>query len=280
MARQFHIATIVNKAALYDAMRESMALQGFDHSNSRFTVYDNSNENRHDPYQALREFPGAVSEPYVIFCHQDLLFTPQSSATVLTRLLKELDEQKPKWAVAGPAGASGRGDLVMYLNDPTGSYRSRELPHRVNSLDECFLILRRSNYVQPTAGLRGFHLYGTDLCLNAIAQEKECYVIPFPITHLSGGDRSSVAFAKAEEAISQAWRPQFVWAVIQTTCTQIRISAFPFIERWLHNRVVNGLLRRSVPILFRKKSRRITAQTPAKSADPQAAHPSSNDLAN
>ena len=54
MARPLHIATISNDRPAYDRMRESMGAVGFTEQNCRFSLLDNSVENRHDPYQTLR----------------------------------------------------------------------------------------------------------------------------------------------------------------------------------------------------------------------------------
>ena len=41
------------------------------------------------------------------------------------------------------------------------------VPGRVETLDECFILMRRSRPVVGSYDLGGFHFYGPDLCLQA-----------------------------------------------------------------------------------------------------------------
>jgi hypothetical protein len=239
---RFHVVTIFNDTDCYRRMRSSMAAVGFDSQTCRFTALDNHLTNVHDPYQVLQRLGGDGEEPYVILCHQDLLFDHATSAETLTLRLAHLDELDPAWAIAGTAGGDRGGSAVLHLDDPTGSYRWPTLPHLVVTLDENFLVLRRSQYVRPTPSLSGFHLYGTDLGLNATVQRKSCYVIDFPVHHLSAGDPEGQAFIAAERELVREWRSRLMWGVVKTTCTTLSISFVPPAERVLAARRVRRFL--------------------------------------
>ena len=170
--RLLHIATIANDLAVYRSMRASMAAAGFSDELCRFTLFDNSKSNQHDPYRVLRDLAGDGDEPHIMLCHQDLLFSGQSSFAALQTQLEILKRHDAVWGVAGTAGGDANGQLILHLDDPSGSWRTKDLPREVISLDENLLLLQRAHYVTPSADLSGFHLYGTDLCLRAFCNRK------------------------------------------------------------------------------------------------------------
>lgn len=233
MPRPFHIVTISNDRAVYDAMRASMAAVGYDEANCRFTLLDNTAGNRHEPYQVIRDSLAAGDEPYLVLCHQDLLFDDRTGRDVLARLVDELNARDRRWALAGPAGGDLHGKLVMHLDDPFGNWRAPGLPRRAQSLDECFLLFRRGRAVPPTPGLSGFHFYGGDAALSAIAAGRTAYIIAFPVRHLSPGNTKSREFLACRAAFVDAWRPRLLVGLVRTTCAELRVSAHPLVERAL-----------------------------------------------
>ena len=54
-----------------------------------------------------------------------------------------------------------------------------ELPAKVHTLDENFIVVRRAANLSLSHDLDGFHLYGTDLCLIADVLGGNRYVIDF-----------------------------------------------------------------------------------------------------
>jgi len=242
--RLLHIATIVNDPAVYRAMRASMAAVGFTDESCRFTVFDNSKSNQHEPYSVLRQLATDGDEPYVMLCHQDLLFSGECSMEVLLQQFEKLTAVDPRWAIAGTAGGDIHGQLVYHMDDPIGSFRAPDLPRAVVSLDENLLILQRSHYPLPTPGLSGFHLYGTDLCLNAYLRGQSAYVIAFPVRHLSPGNVFSAAFAESLEQMSAAWKRQLFFGLIRTPCSEIRIAPFGWLRNALRGGRIKEFLRR------------------------------------
>ena len=234
--RLLHIATIVNDHAVYDAMRASMADSGFTEETCRFTVFDNSVVNQHDPYGVLRQLASDGDEAYVMLCHQDLLFSSECSLQVLQKQIEELNKLDPRWAIAGTAGADIHGQLVIHLDDPNGRWRMPDLPRKVVSLDENLLLLQRSHYTLTTPGLWGFHLYGTDLCLNAYLRGESAYVIAFPVRHLSPGNIFSSAFGESLARLSSEWKRRLLFALVRTPCSELRLAPFG----WLRTSLLGG----------------------------------------
>jgi hypothetical protein len=86
----------------------------------------------------------------------------------------------------------------------------------VHSLDENFLVIRTGTAISCTAGLAGFHLYGTDLCLNALEGGWQSYVIDFRLHHLGVGHKDS-AYQAALDRFVKSWSSRTVAWYIRTT---------------------------------------------------------------
>lgn len=210
-----------------------MDAAGFTSDRCRFTAFENLTSNVHDPYRVIPAVLKEGAEPYVLFCHQDLLIDREYTFNDLMGALDLLTQEDPQWAIAGTGGADRWGNLFLCLDDPNGSHRTAGLPRQVISLDENFLLFRRSRPLELSADLNGFHFYGTDVCLQAHRKGWHAYVIEFPITHLSAGDTSSEAFRAGRATFVKAWRRRLLVGLIYTTCTELRISRFPWIEKLL-----------------------------------------------
>jgi len=234
MKKSFHICTIVNRPDEYDQMRLSFENAGFTGANSRFSAFDNTSDNRHDPYRLLDRLIAETPEQYLILCHQDVRADLDHSASDLTAALERLDEIDPDWVVAGNAGVDFHGVTIMHMDAPDGPYRFPRLPCQVMSLDENFLVIKPRCGVSTSSELDGFHFYGTDLALNAKLRQGRAYVIDFLLTHLSPGDSGSSAFAESKERFGQVWRKRLLVGLIRTTTgTEVRVSRAAIIERFL-----------------------------------------------
>jgi hypothetical protein len=244
MTRLLYIATISNDLSAYARLRESMAVAGFTEESCRFELFDNSTDNRFDPFDVLRELPTRVSEPYLILCHQDLIFTPETTFDSLLQRTSELEQKYTDWAVAGCAGRGRRGEYLFNVNDPNGRHRVQGLPSEAISLDEMFLLLKRSKFPTPTPGLRGFHFYGTDVAINAKLDGHRALVIDFPLTHLSAGNTGTSAFMEAKLSFEEALRGKLLIGVISTTCTHMVVSRWRFMEWLLRSRYARAILPR------------------------------------
>ena len=123
----------------------------------------------------------------VVFAHQDV-FLPSGWSKKLLQVVSRLTERDSKWGVAGVYGVTHCGNGIGYVYS-TGLRRfvGRPFaePSLARSLDEVVLILRRSSGLRFDEDLPGFHLYGTDICLEAEALGMRNYVVPCFILHNS-----------------------------------------------------------------------------------------------
>lgn len=229
-----HICTLTNDLGQYAEMRRSMESAGFTEEVCRYTLLDNSQGNRYDPFAAVTSECQSSTEPYLIFCHQDIRLDRGHGMDQLLSALRQLDERDPKWAVAGNAGVTAMGVWVGRITDPRGVHRNAELPCRVISLDENFLVVRTASRLCCSPDIGGFHLYATDLCLNAVVRGFTAHVVDFHLRHLSAGDANSPAFRRGMKRFARSWNGRMVLASIESpTRSVIRLSRFEFARRLL-----------------------------------------------
>lgn len=183
----FSICTMLTDWDEYHECIASFRARGFDEDRCEFIVVDNSVANQADGYVACNEFLQAARGRYVVLCHQDILLMEHGFADLEARLA-ELEEIDPHWAVCGNAGYTEDGWPVLGLEQAYGPERQHgELPTRVMSVDENFIVVRRLANLALSRDLHGYHHYGPDLCIIADILGWNVYVIDFYLKHKSTG---------------------------------------------------------------------------------------------
>jgi hypothetical protein len=210
----YSICTMITRPAEYEAMRESFLAHGFASEDTEYLSIDNSHGNRMHAFQAYNAFLTEARAPYIILCHHDVVLL-EHGREKLDRLLAELDQVDPFWAVCGNAGVREDGVLAIRITDPHGPNRLRggPFPALVTSLDENFVVVRRAANLAVSRDLAGFHLCATDLCLVADILGWSAYVIDFHLDHRSGGDfEGSFHQSKSElrRKYQRAFRPRWI----------------------------------------------------------------------
>lgn len=187
--KKYTFCTLVTKHDEYLEMVNSAKKVGFDTSDVEFLFFDNIHSNQFDGYSGINKALDMAKGEYLIFCHQDILFH-DDNREILDECLLELEKIDPKWAVAGNAGKTWTSRLKARITDPkSNNIHIGQLPARVMSLDENFLILNRKHRFSTSQSiLSGFHLYALDLCQNSYNLGLSCYVINFHLLHKSSGN--------------------------------------------------------------------------------------------
>lgn len=222
----FTIATLVTDPEQYSAMRASFAERGFTDADCEFLFIDNSGVTQTCAYTGLNRALNQARGKFVILCHQDVRLNEHGRAELEARLL-ELETIDPAWALVGNAGGAAPGQLAVRISDPHGANQKvGDLPARVASLDENFILVKREANLAFSRDLSGFHFYGADICTLADILGWSAYVIDFHLHHLSPGNPNR-DFEIQKEAFrskwSQALRPRW----IQTTCALLRLDGDP-----------------------------------------------------
>lgn len=237
----FSICTLVTNHAEYTAMVQSFVSRGFTTETTEFLYLDNTIKNDWDAFQGIKRFLLMARGTYIIVCHQDIRLL-SDDREILEKRLMALDASDPNWALAGNAGAKQDGFLVTRISDPHGDdQRCGNFPAQVVSLDENFIVIRRDGMPSLSSGLSGFHLYGTDLCLQARCAGRTAWVIDFHLRHLSAGS-VDLSFHKAQRSLESHYDQilKKPWE-IRTTCTKLLLGGGGF-RRWLARRRLNRRL--------------------------------------
>ncbi len=184
----------------------------------------------------------------VVFAHQDV-YLPKGWFAALSRSLRALAITDPNWGVLGVFGVS-RGNasdmrghcystgLKRVLGDPF------DAPIEAGVLDELLLVVRRGSGLKFDNGLPSFHLYATDICLQARANGMKCYIVSAFCVHNSNG----VKYFTLDYWRSYIYMRRKWWGIlpVKTCCSTISKSFLPMmaqvvsdIRQWLRgNRVV------------------------------------------
>jgi hypothetical protein len=214
----FSVCTLVTRAEQYGRMLQSFKARGLGADNAEFIIVDNRQGNSFDAYNDLNTLMATARGRYIICCHQDVELIGHG-AVELEAKLEELSASDPKWAVAGNAAIGPHG-AAFRISDPSGENQNSGIfPSLVYSLDENFLVFRAEARTGLSVDLGGFHLYGTDACLQAELRGLKDYVIDFHLRHHSPGIVEASYFEclrRREENYSAAFRSRRLRASIKT----------------------------------------------------------------
>lgn len=226
---KFTFCTLVTRRDEYNEMVLSAKKAGFDDEDVEFLYFDNFQSNKFDGFSGINAALRVSNGEYLIFCHQDILFN-YDKKDKLEQCLQELEELDSKWAIAGNAGIRNDGKAIMRISDPNHNNLKRgNFPEKVISLDENFIVINRKLNVSCSYGLSGFHLYGTDLCQNALDLGLNSYVIDFHLLHKSGGNVDE-NFYKSRSEFIKFYENRVQTKLIWTMCTAFIVSNFKFIN--------------------------------------------------
>jgi hypothetical protein len=222
----FSVRTFVTDENEYSDMVRSFVAAGFDPD-----AFVRHSDRDDDPYETIgRLATGQPGVRYPILCHQDVRADRGAGAADLRRALEQLDARDPAWIVAGNAGITRRGVFLRRLHSLDPCSGSESLPAAVVTLDENFLVFNGRRTPACSPGLRGFHLYGADVALHALAAGGGAYVIDFMLTHLSRGDRGP-AYQQVRARFIEAWNERCAFAYVLTPSDTVFISKSQALRR-------------------------------------------------
>lgn len=226
------VYTFVTDEAEYRDMIASFRQAGF----AGQVTFSRLSDGDCEPFSALTKIAGMPGAPYAILCHQDIRLPEASGPGRLFECLGRLEELDPGWTVAGSAGVVGDLSVARQVYDLWGGFSHHELPRQVMSLDEIFLVLNRRNRPRCSTGVHGFHWYGTDVCVNALADGGAAYAIPYPVIHLGLGDLRPDYRLAYEETLSELvlrWSRNTHMCYIASTIEVVALSRHRSIRRVL-----------------------------------------------
>lgn len=219
----FSICTLMTRPDQYAQMLRSYRAAGFE-EDCEFLCIDNSRGNVYDAFSGYNAFLVEAQGEYVVLTHQDVLLAFDDRA-VLEERLQALTGLDSAWGACGNSGGIALGRNATRISDPHGDdVAMGPFPQRVFSLDENFIVVRRSANLCLSRDLSGYHMYGPDLCAMADVKGDSCYVIDFHLRHLSGGTLDD-SFRTSADAFARKYARAFRSRWIQTTVTAVFLSA-------------------------------------------------------
>jgi glycosyltransferase involved in cell wall biosynthesis len=176
----------------------------------------------------------------LIFCHQDIIL-PEGWNFQLQNALDSLAVSDPDWGVLGVYGKTqdggGWGHVYSSGRDVIGEPLKK--PVRIQTLDEIVLIFRKSSGLRFDDHLPHFHLYGTDICLQAAKLGLKSYAISAFCIHNTHQPLVLPAeFYDCCKYVKKVWKNELP---IQTTCirlTRLNLSVYVRRLRELHLRYI------------------------------------------
>lgn len=249
----YSICTFVTNHSQYNDMVDSFVSHGFLYDDCEYLYIDNSETNRYDAFAGLNKFLTVATGLYIIICHQDVLLL-EDGRKKLDAVIEELSQLDPNWGVCGNGGGVHPGRLALRVTDPHGDNQYTErLPMKVSGLDENFLVARRDANLAVSRDLRGFHLYGADLCIVARFLGYTTYVVDFHIRHLSWGKKGASFDPLRSSMIAKygrSLRPQ----MITTPSTTIFLGRPTLLSAFLNHSIVTRIARRLGQLAARQDS--------------------------
>lgn len=136
---------------------------------------------------------------WVLYCHQDVYF-PAGSGHKLQAILMEIPPGEERSTILGFIGLDRDGKLVGLVDDRGRLLSGPECAAAV-SIDELAVVLHRDSTYRLDPAL-GWHLWATDLCLQALSLRTPARVVRVPVSHNStSGYGLPPAFAASAQVL-------------------------------------------------------------------------------
>jgi hypothetical protein len=185
---------------------------------TEFFILNNST-GEWDCYDAIRYFLKQSKGDYIVIIHDDIGFGNLSVSLLIERI-SEVINKDPSAALFGVAGISSQDQrgIGRFHNSTGEQLWGFHDGGKASSLDECFLVVKGDSEITVSEGLKGYHFYGTDLCLNAMKLGHSIYVIDYPLIHKSAGNMNE-SFFEARDRFEEHLKNQALNRYFRTTCT-------------------------------------------------------------
>ncbi|XOB61347.1 glycosyltransferase family 2 protein [Campylobacterota bacterium DY0563] len=241
----FSICILTARQDELESVTQSFEEAGFTDENSEYLYIDNISKNKYDAYDGYNKFLNLAKGEYIILAHQDLLLD-FDNIEVLKQRIEQMNELDPTWAILGNFGFSKENINRRYsrITDPgVDNLFEGPLPAKVGSLDENFLVVKNDANLTLSRNIGHYHLYGTDLCIQAQNQGYSTYVIDFHLRHKSGGFPNK-SFYDTKDRLVKQYTNAFKSRFVRTPCTIIYISNNGFLNKIMNKKFIYSIKKR------------------------------------
>jgi hypothetical protein len=185
----------------------------------------------------------AASADILVFVHQDV-YLADGWLVRVERAVEAVSRKDPNWGVMGVWGIDclGRGAGYLYCTACGRKLgESFDGGREIRSLDEVVIILRKSSGLRFDEHLPGFHMYGTDICMEAAKRGMKSYAIAgFCIHNSNAFGMLPWQFWKCCLYLRRKWKSQLP---IIAPCVEITTWCWPIL-RWNVFQAANLILKR------------------------------------
>jgi glycosyl transferase family 2 len=183
-----------------------------------------------DAYNAAIE---KANTDFLVFVHQDV-YLPEGWIDSVQNAVESLSKKDSNWGVLGIWGTVDYSEQpvgYLYWTGDLGWEEPFEGAKEVTTLDEAVLIMRKSSGITFDPQLPSYHLYATDICMEARCRGKKCYSISaFCIhnTNTNSGKLLPREFWRCYLVMRRKWKAKLP---IVTPCTEVSFWCWPIL-RW------------------------------------------------
>lgn len=249
---KYSICTLVSRPSEYLEMMTSFIKAGFTEDDCEYLYVDNSENNEFEAFAGINRFLREARGEFVIICHQDVFISIDDRGK-LEQQIKLVSDMDPQWAVLGNAGVNNMYNISMNITHHDGqSIRKGQLPSRVQSLDENFLLVKASANLAVAGDLQGFHLYGTDLCLVAECLGYSAFAIDFHLIHKGKGVMDE-SFYRLSKSLAAKYSAFFRARYIRSTMTSFYVSSNYLVNQIMSVGLTRSIARQYYKLRFRLK---------------------------
>ncbi len=171
--------SIVSCVSNQDVYKHNFLDREFPPETQLIPVYD-----ANSAAQGLNHGISQAVHDVVVCCHQDT-YLPADWALALNRQITEIGNLD--YGVLGTFGIDLNGKYAGNIKQPNGNPKMGKLPCRAQSLDEHCLVIRQLSGLRFDEDLGGWHMYGADICIQAMERGMKNYVIDAYLEHMSNG---------------------------------------------------------------------------------------------
>jgi len=244
-SKLFSICVLASNNAELETVINSAYQAGFDDRNTEYLYINNIEKNKYNAFDGLNKFLNKAQGTYIILVHQDVEFK-FDNVNVLIDRINEMNTFDPKWAILGNAGYSFNNINRQYtrITDPGHiDQNDGPFPAKVSCIDEDIMIVKNELNLMFSKNIGHFHLYGADLCLQAMMQGYNSYVIDFHVLHRSGGYPNKSFYDTKDRLITQ-YQNALTMKFFRTPCTVIFLSNSKILNSVMNCKIVYSLKKR------------------------------------
>ena len=213
-------------------MLNSFKEAGFYEDFCEYIYVDNSKENKYEAYEGLNKMISVAKGQYIILCHQDIELK-FDRLDVLEKRMAEVEALDKDWGIISNAGGLNLKKVIERISHPTHELNLGPFPTQVKSVDENFILIKKSANLGFSRNLKGYHMYGTDICLLANTMGYNAWVVDFLLLHKSNG-KITDSFRQNKQLLITKYQKAFRSRYVRSTCTRLYISG-----NGLHAKLMN-----------------------------------------